>query len=86
MKYRTKSLLAHVLAIALLGSVTLVHAKQGGQSNNSAKQYAPGQQKQNAGTKGSAKLYAPGQLKKNAGTKGSAKQYAPGQQKRNLSN
>lgn len=64
MKYRIKCLLVHLMAILLLGSVSVAHAKQGGQSNNSAKQFAPGQQKKNSGTKGSAKQYAPGQQKR----------------------
>lgn len=85
MKFQIKSVFVPLFAAILMLPMASVQAKQGGQSNKSAKQYAPGQQKKagtQTGTK-SAKQYAPGQQKKAAGgTKGSAKQYAPGQKRK----
>ncbi|MBS1186022.1 MAG: hypothetical protein H6R04_40 [Burkholderiaceae bacterium] len=94
MRIRIKSALVPLCAALLLLPMAGVQAKQGGKSgqvgaqSNSAKQYAPGQQKKTAtGTSKSAKEYAPGQRKKSGTQSGkSAKQYAPGQQKKNQVN
>jgi hypothetical protein len=67
-------LAAAILAISAGTVVAQYSNNPGGQSNNSASQYAPGQKQKNPGD---AKKYAPGQKQKEPGQ---AKDYAPGQQ------
>lgn len=88
MKFSFKSVCVPCFAAMLLLVTAGVQAKQnkaGGQTQ-SAKQYAPGQQKRAQNGSKSAKQYAPGQQKKTQSGSKSAKQYAPGQQKKSTGN
>jgi hypothetical protein len=71
---KTLGVAAAILAISAGTVMGQLSKNPGGQSNNSASQYAPGQKQKNPGD---AKKYAPGQKQKEPGQ---AKDYAPGQQ------